>query len=98
MKNILLILVLAALGWYGWGKYEAKVRADGKAEVERSGKQPLPSSGSGDQGVVFFTCDGRNTCVQMTSCAEAKFFVQSCPGMNTQGNREGTTCEQQWCK
>ena len=44
-----------------------------------------------------FRCDGRQHCSQMTSCAEAKFFLASCPGVKMDGDRDGTPCEQQWC-
>lgn len=43
------------------------------------------------------SCDGRTHCSQMTSCAEAKFFLASCPGVQMDGNNDGTPCEQQWC-
>ena len=42
-------------------------------------------------------CDGRTQCSQMTSCAEAKWFINNCPGTQMDGNRDGTPCEQQWC-
>lgn len=100
MKNIILILLLAAFGWIGWGKYQEHAKADRAAErVERLSPKALSSSEKGAAGSVsFVTCDGRNSCVQMTSCEEAKFFVKNCPGMNREGNREGTSCEQQWCR
>jgi hypothetical protein len=33
----------------------------------------------------------------MTSCAEANFFLQHCPGVKMDGNRDGVPCEKQWC-
>lgn len=44
-----------------------------------------------------FRCDGRTYCSQMTSCAEARFFLAHCPGVKMDGNRDGEPCEQQWC-
>lgn len=44
-----------------------------------------------------FQCDGRKHCSQMTSCAEAKYFLQHCPDPRMDGNRDGVPCEQQWC-
>lgn len=98
MKNIIWILVLSALGWYGWGKYEAHVGAEraAAAAVKPSAKTG-PAKGAG-QGVTFFTCDGRTTCMQMTSCEEAKYFIENCPGMNAEASREAPSCEKQWCK
>ncbi|MBC7481269.1 MAG: excalibur calcium-binding domain-containing protein [Rhizobacter sp.] len=42
-------------------------------------------------------CDGRKYCSQMTSCAEAKYFLANCPGVKMDGDRNGIPCEQQWC-
>jgi cold shock CspA family protein len=46
-----------------------------------------------------FTCDGRTRCSQMTSCAEATYFLAHCPGveMDNHGHGNGIPCEQQWC-
>jgi cold shock CspA family protein len=44
-----------------------------------------------------FRCDGRTHCSQMTSCAEAKFFLDNCPNTQMDGNRDGIPCEKQWC-
>ena len=44
-----------------------------------------------------FKCDGRTYCSQMTSCAEARYFLANCPGVKMDGNRDGEPCEQQWC-
>ena len=44
-----------------------------------------------------FRCDGRTHCSQMTSCAEATWFINHCPGTQMDGNHDGIPCEQQWC-
>jgi hypothetical protein len=44
-----------------------------------------------------FRCDGRTHCSQMTSCAEAKYFLANCPGAKMDGDRNGIPCERQWC-
>ena len=53
-----------------------------------------PASEDGDQR---FQCDGRTHCSQMTSCAEATYFLKHCPGVQMDGNGDGAPCEQQWC-
>jgi hypothetical protein len=45
-----------------------------------------------------FRCDGRTYCSQMTSCEEAKFFLENCPGVKMDGDNDGVPCESQWCK
>jgi cold shock CspA family protein len=42
-------------------------------------------------------CDGRTMCPQMTSCAEATYFLQHCPNPEMDGDGDGVPCEQQWC-
>ena len=44
-----------------------------------------------------FKCDGRTRCSQMTSCTEAKWFLEHCPGVEMDGDHDGVPCEQQWC-
>ncbi|MCW5213722.1 excalibur calcium-binding domain-containing protein [Desulfobulbus sp. TB] len=45
-----------------------------------------------------FSCQGKKHCSEMTSCAEAKFYLQNCPGVKIDGNNDGVPCERQWCK
>jgi hypothetical protein len=44
-----------------------------------------------------FTCDGRTHCSQMSSCAEARYFLTHCPGAQMDGDKNGIPCERQWC-
>lgn len=70
--------------------------------------QAQPSSATGPankepellapQKRASFQCDGRTYCSQMTSCAEAKYFLSNCPGVKMDGNHDGVPCEQQWCR
>jgi predicted negative regulator of RcsB-dependent stress response len=98
MKRLILVLLLAALGWYGYGKYQDKLSAHRAAAAELKS----PSSKKADQRVApstaSFTCDGRTYCSQMTSCVEATFFLKNCPGTKMDGNNDGIPCEKQWCK
>jgi hypothetical protein len=45
-----------------------------------------------------YRCDGRTHCSQMTSCAEATFFLRNCPGTQMDGDGDGIPCERQWCQ
>ncbi|MBE0622472.1 MAG: excalibur calcium-binding domain-containing protein, partial [Burkholderiales bacterium] len=40
-----------------------------------------------------FRCDGRVYCSQMTSRAEAEFFVRNCPNTRMDGDGDGIPCE-----
>ncbi len=96
MQKLLIIAIVVSLGWYGYGKYQTYIRAstvkDGSATAES-----LPLSASPATGAVF-RCDGRTYCSQMTSCAEATYFLNNCPGTKMDGDHDGIPCEKQWCK
>ncbi|MGR8929215.1 MAG: cold shock domain-containing protein [Gammaproteobacteria bacterium] len=44
-----------------------------------------------------FKCEGKTRCSQMTSCEEAMFYLNNCPGSVTDGDGDGRPCEDQWC-
>jgi cold shock CspA family protein len=80
--------LVIALGTYGYNEYTHRV-APPTAYEAPSNDTAAPSP---------FHCDGRTHCSQMTSCAEAEFFLRNCPNVEMDGNRDGEPCEQQWCK
>ena len=43
-------------------------------------------------------CDGRRHCSQMTSCAEAEFFLANCPDTLMDGDNDRIPCEEQFCR
>jgi hypothetical protein len=97
MQRLLILAILAAIGWYGYGQYQQfasinsyKARAFAGEPVQSVRTQADPNS--------RFKCDGRVYCSQMTSCEEAKFFLQNCPGTKMDGDGDGIPCEKQWCK
>ena len=96
MKTIIWLLVVAAVAWkflpeiQGWLGRAPSIGASNNAlsyTPARAASSRTP-----------FNCDGRQYCSQMTSCAEAKAFLQNCPGMKMDGNNDGIPCEAQWCK
>ncbi len=44
-----------------------------------------------------FICQGKTYCSQMTSCEEARLYLENCPNQNTDGDGDGEPCESQWC-
>ena len=89
-KLIALLLVLA-LGAYGYSRFQQRAAAPRQSlGVQPEGARPEAATPS-------FRCDGRTRCSQMTSCAEAKFFLKNCPATTMDGNNDGVPCEQQWC-
>jgi hypothetical protein len=42
-------------------------------------------------------CDGRQHCTQMRSCAEARFYLATCPDTQLDDDSDGIPCEDQHC-
>ncbi|MBE2190071.1 MAG: excalibur calcium-binding domain-containing protein [Candidatus Kapabacteria bacterium] len=81
MKNIIVIAIVVAIGWYGNYLYKERDSTD------------FVQSSSTDLANSNFKCDGRVHCSQMTSRAEAEFFVRNCPNTKMDGDRDGVPCE-----
>ena len=81
------LILLIALGAYAYGEYTKHMTPQAADVVPSS--HPIAS--------MAFHCDGRTHCSQMTSCAEAEFFLRNCPNVEMDGNNDGEPCEQQWC-
>lgn len=95
------LLLLLAVGVYGYGQYSKRVGAYPSADTSQPLAQPAATHES-VQAVQptdsSFRCDGRQHCSQMTSCAEATFFLQNCPGVKMDGDGDGQPCEEQLCR
>ena len=67
-------------------------------KFNRSSSEPAALiSSKADAAPGRFQCDGRTYCSQMTSCAEATYFIRNCPNTKMDGNGDGVPCESQWC-
>ena len=82
------ILAIAAIGTCGYTKLN-RSSLTAAAIPAHATAAPSPAG--------QFKCDGRTMCSQMTSCAEARYFLQHCPNTKMDGNNDGEPCEQQWC-
>jgi hypothetical protein len=108
MRRLLTVAIVAGLIWYGWGKYHEYSAA--AAVAKGSSLAGVPSNAEPDSeffpaassttatSTSVFKCDGRTYCSQMTSCAEATYFIRNCPDTKMDGNNDGVPCEKQWCK
>lgn len=76
-----------ALGFVGYNSYSSR----------KEGFAPPSASPVLETAGQTFKCDGRTQCSQMTSCAEAEYFLKHCPDVQMDGNNDGEPCEQQWC-
>jgi hypothetical protein len=101
MQRIIVLLIIAALGWYGYTKYQSALNVRpivGTEERPSPEPRAAPLPKTEGPNTPAFKCDGRTYCSQMTSCAEATFFLKNCPGTKMDGNNDGIPCEKQWCK
>lgn len=73
---------------------------------QSTGRQILPpslnisnfiGSSTSSSSSKQYRCSGKTHCSQMTSCAEAKFYIRNCPNTRMDGDRDGIPCERQWC-
>ncbi|WP_369822471.1 excalibur calcium-binding domain-containing protein [Pseudacidovorax sp. RU35E] len=80
------------MAWKGVEHYQDKRQATTVAPAADLALQ------APNQPAQLFRCDGRKYCSQMTSCAEATYFLKNCPGVKMDGNGDGVPCEQQWCR
>jgi cold shock CspA family protein len=91
---VVAIVLVGGLAWHSYTRYEERKAALLAApriqsqQAEAAVPAPRPPG---------FRCDGRKHCSQMTSCSEAKLFLEHCPDMETDGDKDGIPCEQQWC-
>jgi len=93
-----------ALGAYGYNEYTHRVTPQPAYEAPSSEYTPHSTSHTASEAPSSVTeapgpfhCDGRTHCSQMTSCAEAEFFLINCPNVAMDGNGDGEPCEQRWC-
>ena len=75
--------------------YTIEPACEGLSELPPSpsnGDRALPASPT-PRSDGRFTCDGRQYCSDMTSRAEAEFFVKNCPNTKMDGDHDGIPCE-----
>lgn len=93
LGSVATVAFVIAAGAFGYKEFtESRHRAD-------LASQPATLLSVPDEtaNTATFSCDGRTHCSQMTSCEEATWFIEHCPGTEMDGNNDGMPCEQQWC-
>ncbi len=87
-------------------KYQAEYKqAQKEAEANKVGlwadnacststsQQTTATPNQSSSGNSSFTCAGKTTCGQMSSCAEAQFYLNSCGVSRLDGDKDGVPCE-----
>ncbi|MFC3875448.1 excalibur calcium-binding domain-containing protein [Neisseria musculi] len=67
-----------------------------KEAVEATEKRRSPKAAAQAAVTTAFTCDGREHCSQMKSYEEAEFFLNHCPNVKMDGDKDGIPCEEQF--
>ncbi len=100
MKKLLAGIVIGALAFSAYQRTRPseppEPSSEAAMEVQFVERPDSPAVAHETESVAF-RCDGRTHCSQMTSCKEATFFLQNCPGVKMDGEGDGVPCERQWC-
>lgn len=86
-KLVVLGCIVGAVAWYSNKEHAADPTLSPDAESDSL----LVERPSG------FHCEGKTRCSQMSSCAEATFYLNNCPGTEMDGDGDGIPCESQHC-
>jgi hypothetical protein len=113
MKKLIVLLIIGAIGWQAYGKYQRQVKQPFPNEqpiAEQRSERPVAKvfnvPPSAEQPAakselpvasINYRCDGRLHCNQMTSCEEANWFLRNCPGVKMDGDNDGLPCERGPC-
>jgi hypothetical protein len=98
MRRLIAIALVGLVAWRGYETYVIRSKVRGDPTTAAHAAPSVDSLFTASQNPPAFKCDGRVYCSQMTSCAEAEYFLSSCPGVKMDGDNDGVPCEKQWCK
>ncbi|WP_370280605.1 excalibur calcium-binding domain-containing protein [Pontibacterium sp.] len=88
LRKLLLLALVVTAGWQYYQKSTHTSHSVIAAPTNEQQLQPAPYNPT-----PRFSCDGRQHCSQMTSRAEAVFFINNCPNTKMDGDRDGVPCE-----
>ncbi|QBC45030.1 hypothetical protein C1H71_16795 [Iodobacter fluviatilis] len=99
MIKFLCALLIAFGAWNWYAKHQRQV--DEPLALTSNHAEVVPDTVSAMNTPVpvnRYSCDGRTHCSQMSSCEEATFFLNNCPGTKMDGDHDGTPCEEPFCR
>ncbi|MCK4842933.1 MAG: excalibur calcium-binding domain-containing protein [Methylococcales bacterium] len=104
--QIIFVIIIVIVGFEGYKKFKSHQVISSPEIVPISDiykEEILPpeiesqiQDMSGDYREKY-ECNGKTHCSQMTSCEEATFYQNNCPGTKMDGDGDGIPCENQWC-
>ena len=89
MKRAVILTFAALVAWQVYSQYRAGAFV--------SLMPPNPAVSGAPTSTAEFKCDPRTHCAQMTSCAEAKYFLKNCHDADLEVDNAGLPCPRRWC-
>jgi cold shock CspA family protein len=105
LSGLVVLSILAWLGYqalhvFGTPAHSPVVTEFTQAEEQQNDttllEDPVWPPIQAQQGLQF-QCEGKQHCSQMSSCEEAEFYLEQCPNVLIDGDRDGIPCERQLC-
>jgi len=87
-SKLVSVLIIIAIGAFAYQRVNTQVN---NAPYNNAAPMVNPQILSSPN--IQFSCDGRQHCSQMTSRAEAEFFIKHCPNTKMDGDNDGIPCE-----
>jgi cold shock CspA family protein len=87
-KPFALVPIIVVLGLLGYAGYRLFLS---QPQIVADLGFGIPQTARDDHQT--FTCDGRQYCSDMTSRAEAVYFIRNCPDTKMDGDHDGVPCE-----
>lgn len=87
------LVAVAVIGAVVWWRQHHDAEADASAHAATRSDSQVERADSAPR----FQCEGKTRCSEMRSCEEARFYLQSCPGVKMDGDHDGEPCEKGPC-
>lgn len=102
------VVTLSILGWLGYQSmhlFNAEAPSPTVAQLIETADQQSTTAALENpvwppiqaQQDPQFQCTGKQHCSEMSSCEEAEFYLEQCPNVLIDGDRDGIPCERQLC-
>jgi hypothetical protein len=88
LKSI--VLLAAIVGSVAWYSKKQEISDPARAHAVQSESLLV-------ERAPTFQCERKTRCSHMSSCEEATFYLQNCPGTEMDGDKDGVPCESQHC-
>ncbi|WP_127025075.1 excalibur calcium-binding domain-containing protein [Rheinheimera mangrovi] len=103
LSGAVCLSIVAWLGYQSWLLFSANalvatelVESDHQQTNTNVLENPVWPPVQAQQGGQF-QCEGKQHCSEMSSCEEAEFYLEQCPNVLIDGDRDGIPCERQLC-